>query len=289
MINAHSAHSLRGKPAAEQLYFEIQKRIQTFERQFRRKPKLVVILVGTDPASLIYTSKKQETATSLGMLSETLQLDPITSAETLYQTIQKLNHDPTVDGILVQRPVPSHIREEELVNWICPEKDVDSFHPENMGRSALGLPGLRSCTPAGIIDLLDYYQISLKGKLVSVVGRSSIVGKPMAQLLINRDATVIQCHSKTENLKSLTLQADLVVAAIGKPHFFDRSYFSKNAVVVDVGIHKNSLGKTIGDVNTGDVAEVVSAITPVPGGVGIMTIAKLMENTVLAAELRSTP
>lgn len=280
--------SLLGKPVAESIQNEVKERALRFTQKNGYPPKLVVVLVGEDPASVIYTRKKGEMALSLGLAHETLCLPTTISPEKMKGLVSQLNQDPKVHGILIQRPLPKAIKEEEVLFWISPEKDVDAFHPLNAGKLFLGLPGLQPCTPAGIMELLKYYKIYPAGKLACIIGRSSIVGKPMASLLLKANATVIQCHSQTSDLKSITRQADLLVVAAGRPGLVDASYVKKRAVVIDVGIHRNSNGKISGDVIHDEVAAVASAITPVPGGIGPMTIALLMKNTLAAAESLSS-
>lgn len=276
--------TLLAKPVAQSVQLEVKQRAENFQRQTQRAPKLVVVLVGEDPASVIYTRKKGETAVQLGLAHETLRL-PVTSSPNEVKTaLQRLNSDPSVDGILLQRPLPKNFKEEEVVYWISPEKDVDAFHPINTGRLHLGLPCLQPCTPAGVMKILNHYQISPAGKIACVIGRSSIVGKPMAALLLQADATVLHCHSRTPDLRRVTQQAEILVVAVGKMEMIDQSYIRKGAVVIDVGIHRNPQGKIVGDVKHDGLDSHVSAITPVPGGVGPMTIAMLMLNTIQAAE-----
>jgi methylenetetrahydrofolate dehydrogenase (NADP+)/methenyltetrahydrofolate cyclohydrolase len=235
---------------------------------------------------MIYTRRKGEKAVELGMDHETISFPVSASPESVYAIVQKLNLNSNVDGILIQRPLPKNFSEEEVLYWVAPEKDVDAFHPVNAGKLFLGLPSFLPCTPSGVMALLEYYKISPAGKLACVIGRSSIVGKPMATLLTKADATVIHCHSKTHALASLTRQADLLIVATGKMGLIDRTFVREGATVIDVGIHRTADGKIRGDVLLDDVASKVSAITPVPGGVGVMTIAILMQNTIAAAELR---
>ncbi|OFZ20149.1 MAG: hypothetical protein A2X94_09590 [Bdellovibrionales bacterium GWB1_55_8] len=279
--------TLAAKPVAEKIRKSVQERSAAFLVRHHRAPKLSVVLVGTDPASVIYTRKKGEAAIACGMEHETITL-PVTSTPVeVKNVIDRLNADPRVDGILIQRPLPKGFREEEVLYWVAPEKDVDAFHPVNTGRLALGLPCFQPCTPAGVMELLKHYEVQPAGKLACVIGRSSIVGKPMAAMLLQADATVLHCHSRTPNLRAISSQADIVVVAAGKPGLIDSSYVREGAVVVDVGIHRNAEGKVVGDVVFDDVARKASAMTPVPGGVGPMTIAVLLQNTIWAAEERS--
>lgn len=275
---------LRAKPFLEAFYPELETRVKNFKKKSGRVPKLVVVLVGEDPASVIYTSQKGKVATQLGMDHETLRFAGNVSPKEVRERIQKLNEDPSVDGILVQRPLPQSFKEEELIYWISPQKDVDAFHPENVGKVLLGLPAFAPCTPAGIMKLLEHYKIPVAGKVAAVIGRSSIVGKPMAALLTQAHATVIHCHSRTPNIRDLTRQADVVIVAAGKPRLVGKDWLKPGAVVVDVGIHRTAEGTVVGDVQFDAVSNEVKAISPVPGGVGPLTIACLMENTLLSAE-----
>ena len=277
---------LIAKPVAEKKRLQIRERIQAFVKRAHRAPHLAVVLVGNDPASVIYTRKKGETAVSLGIDHQTVALPAGTSPEEVKTVVEKLNRDPKVDGILIQRPLSRHFVEEEVLYWVSPEKDVDAFHPENAGRLFLGLPCFQPCTAAGVMALLEHYEINPAGKIACVVGRSSIVGKPMASLLLQKDATVLHCHSKTPDLAVYTKQADILVVAAGKMGLINSSHVKKGSIVVDVGIHRDATGKIAGDVRYDEVSPMVAAITPVPGGVGPMTIAILMENTVTAAEHR---
>lgn len=264
-------------------------RVQNFTQRYHRSPRLAVVLVGNDPASVIYTRKKGETALALGMEHETLALPERSSPTEVKEVIHRLNLDSNVDGILIQRPLPRGFNEEDVLYWVSPEKDVDAFHPVNAGRLFLGLPAFHPCTPTGIMTLLKYYKIDPAGKIACIIGRSSIVGKPMASLLLKADATVLHCHSKTPNLQSMTRQSEILIVAAGKMGLIDRTYIREGAVVIDVGMHHSKDGKLAGDVLFDDVAPLVSAITPVPGGVGPMTITMLMENTIMAAEQRALP
>lgn len=275
---------LSAKPLIEKSQVELSERVSQIKMKRGHPPKLVVVLIGDDPASVIYTNNKGRSALAIGMDHETVNFPATATPAEVHSKIIKLNEDPKVDGILIQRPLPKLFNEEEVIYWITPKKDVDCFHPENLGRLWLGMDGFKSCTPLGVIRLLDHYGISIKGKTACVIGRSSIVGKPMTALLLNGDATPIECHSKTNDLRHFTLQSDLVVVAAGKPHLIDQSYIKKGSIVIDVGIHKNSEGKIIGDVNAESLMGHASALTPVPGGVGLTTINSLLMNTVFAAE-----
>lgn len=277
---------LEARPLTQIQEITLSDRVQRFFKQYGRVPKLAVVLVGENPASVIYTRKKGETAVRLGMDHESVQLPANTSPERIAEALQVLNDRKDVDGILLQRPLPEKCREEDVIYWISPEKDVDAFHPENVGRLQLGVSCLKPCTPMGVIKLLEYYSLSIEGKVACVIGRSSIVGKPMAALLLQRHATVLQCHSKTRNLSHWTKQADILVVAAGQPQLIDASHVAPQTIVIDVGIHRLSNGKIVGDVDFDAVSKVASALSPVPGGVGPMTILQLMENTLQAAEER---
>lgn len=246
------------------------------------QPKLVVILVGDDPASQVYVRNKQRVADELGVLSETITLPATTSEQEVIELIQKLNADQSCHGILLQCPLPDHIETNRCLEAISPQKDVDGFHPVNVGKIAIGDGGMFPCTPYGIIYLLTEYQIPLAGKHVVIIGRSNIVGKPLAQLFLAEDATVTICHSKTENLSALTQQADILIVAIGQSEFIQKEDVKPGAVVIDVGMNRVD-GRLTGDVSP-EVDEVASYLTPVPGGVGPMTIAMLMKQTIQAAE-----
>lgn len=275
------------KPVVEALATRTRKRLEAVRARLGRAPKLSVVLVGEDPASVIYTGRKGAAAVAIGMAHETISLPGSSSPAEVKAVIDRLNADATVDGILIQRPLPKGFREEEVLYWVAREKDVDAFHPENAGRLALGLPCFKPCTPAGIMELLRHYRIETRGKLACVVGRSSIVGKPMAALLTQADATVIHCHSRTPDLSAMTRQADILVVAAGRPRLIHGSFIKPGAVVIDVGMHRDEAGKVFGDVDFESSVKVAAAITPVPGGVGPMTIAVLLENTVWAAEQKS--
>lgn len=277
---------LLAKPVVEFNHQQVAERTRTFLKKHGRSPRLAVVLVGQNPASVIYTSKKGEAAVSVGMEHESIVLPETATPTEVKTVIENLNHNPLVDGILLQRPLPRGFIEEEVLYWIAPEKDVDAFHPINTGKLLLGLPCFKPCTPAGVMTILDHYKINPSGKIACVIGRSSIVGKPMAALLLQANATVIHTHSKTPDLPALSRQADIVIAAIGRAQAIDASYIKPGAVVIDVGINRLPSGKIVGDVLFEDVAKKASAITPVPGGVGPMTIATLLENTVWAAEQR---
>lgn len=244
---------------------------------------LCVIQVGSDPASCVYVKNKKKACEDIGINSISYELPEETTQKELIDLIQELNNRPDVNGILVQLPLPKHIDENVIINTISPEKDVDGFHPINVGNLSIGQKGMISCTPAGIIQLLKRYNISIEGKECVIVGRSNIVGKPMAMLMLRENATVTICHSRTKNLAEVTKRADILIVAMGKPKFINGDYVKEGAVVIDVGIHRNENNKLCGDVDFDDVVDKVSAITPVPGGVGPMTIAMLMYNCVETA------
>lgn len=247
---------------------------------------LAVIQVGNDPASSVYVNNKKKACAYIGIDSLSYELPEETTQEELLALIEELNQKKEVNGILVQLPVPKHIDEKTIINAISPKKDVDGFHPQSVGSLCIGQPGFVSCTPAGIIELLKRTNVEIAGKHCVVIGRSNIVGKPMALLMLRENATVTVTHSKTKNLKEITKQADILIVAIGKPKFVDASYVKEGAVVIDVGIHRNEDNKLCGDVDFEIVESIASAITPVPGGVGPMTIAMLMKNCVDSVSLQ---
>ena len=252
-------------------------------------PRLAVIIVGSDPASEVYVRNKQRTCEELGIRSDHIALPAETSKEELLACIEELNVDPEVHGILVQLPLPAQIAEDEeaILSHIDPRKDVDGFHPVNVGHLVLGAPGLRPCTPAGCIRMLDYAGIPIEGAHAVIIGRSNIVGKPMAHLLLERNATVTICHSRTQNLAAIARTADILVAAVGRPRFVTADMVKEGATVIDVGINRIAPKKLVGDVDFDAAAAVAGAITPVPGGVGLLTVAMLMENVVQAAKVQN--
>ncbi len=289
------AKLLKGKPVAEHVYSQIAQELNVFKNK-GLQPRLTVILVGEDPASKVYVSRKEKTSKKLGMDSETIHLPAETSQAELLQLIDRLNQDPNTHGILVQLPLPKHIDESKVLLQIHPDKDVDCFHPRNVGLLVSGTPYVLPCTPAGIVEILKYYQIETEGKHVVIIGRSNIVGKPLANLLVQKqrwaNATVTMAHSRTKNLPQLTSQADILVAAMGRAEFVTADMVKQGAVVIDVGINRkeadNEKGYVlVGDVHFDEVVEKAAAITPVPGGVGPMTIAMLMHNTLTAAAYQS--
>ena len=239
---------------------------------------LAVVLVGNDSASMVYVSRKNKTCRNLGINSYEYMLPEDTTQQELLDLIQELNNNDKVDGILVQLPLPKHIDERAVLSTISPKKDVDAFHPENVGKIVRGDGKILPCTPAGIITLLKEYDIQVEGKECVVVGRSNIVGKPISLLLLNQNGTVTICHSKTKDLAQITKRADILVVATGKPNMITKDYVKKGAVVIDVGVNRMQDGSLCGDVDYKDVEDIASFITPVPGGVGPMTIAMLMKN-----------
>lgn len=271
-----------GKKIAQEIKEELKKKTEELKAKGRHVC-LAVIQVGNDPASTVYVNGKKKDCEFIGIESLSYALPEETSEQELLALIDRLNRDRYVHGILVQLPLPEHIDEMLVTNAIAPEKDVDGFHPVNIGRLCIGENGFVCCTPAGIIELLKRSGIEIAGKECVVIGRSNNVGKPTALLLMRENGTVTVAHSGTEDLRKITKRADIVVAAIGKPRFITADYLREGAVVVDVGIHRDAQNKLCGDVDFENVLEKVSAITPVPGGVGVMTRAMLMHNCVTAA------
>ncbi|CUH92639.1 bifunctional methylenetetrahydrofolate dehydrogenase/methenyltetrahydrofolate cyclohydrolase FolD [Herbinix luporum] len=265
-----------GKKISTEIKDELKEKVASLNKDIT----LCVIQVGSDPASTIYVNNKKKACEYIGIKSLSYELPNETTEEELIGLVEELNNQPNVNGILVQLPLPKHINEDKIIQTIAPHKDVDGFHPENVGRLSIGQKGFVSCTPAGIVQLLKRYNIPIEGKECVVVGRSNIVGKPIAMLMLRENATVTVCHSRTKDLKEITKRADILIVAIGKPKFITKEYVKEGAVVIDVGIHRNEDNKLCGDVDFDDVIEKVSAITPVPGGVGPMTIAMLMHNCV---------
>ena len=271
----------------KQISKEIKDELKEKEAQYKSEGKecsLAVIQVGNDPASSVYVGNKKRACEYIGIGSVSYELPEETTEKELLDLIAKLNADDSVKGILCQLPVPDHIDEDKIINAIAPEKDVDGFHPQNVGSLVIGQPGFVSCTPAGIIELLKRSNIEIVGKHCVIIGRSNIVGKPMALLMLRENATVTICHSRTRNLKEICREADILIVAIGRPQYIDAEYVKEGAVVIDVGIHRDENNKLCGDVKFDDVEPLASYITPVPGGVGPMTIAMLMNNCVSAME-----
>ncbi len=268
-----------GKKISQEIKDELREKMAELKQKGGSRC-LAVIQVGDDPASSVYVNNKKKACEYIGIDSESYHLPEETTEKELLELIDELNRKPEVNGILVQLPLPKQIDENKILLAISPEKDVDGFHPVNVGNLSIGRPGFVSCTPAGVIQLLKHSGIEIEGKECVVLGRSNIVGKPMAMLLLRENGTVTVCHSRTKDLKEITRRADILVAAIGKPKFIDADYVKEGAVVIDVGIHRNENGKLCGDVDFESVAPHCAAITPVPGGVGPMTIAMLMHNCV---------
>lgn len=272
-----------GKKISQEIKDELKEKVAAMAKE-GKKVALAVIQVGNDPASSVYVRNKKKACEYIGIESLSYELPEETTEEELVALIEKLNADAGVNGILVQLPLPEQINEEKIIQTISPDKDVDGFHMQNVGALCTGGKGYVSCTPLGIITLLKRSGIEIAGKRCVVMGRSNIVGKPMAMLLLRENGTVTICHSKTQDMKEITKQADILVVAIGKPKFVDETYVKEGAVVIDVGIHRNAENKLCGDVDFDRVAPHTSAITPVPGGVGPMTIAMLMNNCVSSVE-----
>ncbi len=276
------ANILDGKKAAQKIRSKLKEKVDNLKRN-GIIPKLAVIMVGEDIGSKIYVKNKSKACEEIGIEYEEYLLKEETKMEELLNLINKLNNREDVHGILLQSPIPKHLDINLAIKAISPEKDVDGFHPVNVGKLVLGQETFVSCTPFGVIKLLEEYNIEMTGKNVVIVGRSNIVGKPLIQCLLNKDATVTVCHSKTENIKEITKRADIVIVAIGRANFLTADMVKENAVVVDVGINRNEEGKVCGDVDFENVSKIASYITPVPGGIGPMTIAMLMHNIVKAA------
>lgn len=277
------AKMIDGKLISSQIKDELKKEVSALKAN-GKNVTLAVIQVGNDPASTVYVGNKKKACVYIGIESQAYELPETTSEEELLQLIHRLNQDPHVNGILVQLPLPSQIHEANVIQAISPDKDVDGFHPVSVGRLCIGETGFVSCTPAGIIQLLKRSGIEIAGKECVIIGRSNIVGKPMSMLLLRENGTVTVTHSKTKDLKSVAKKADILIVAIGKPKMINHEYIKDGAAVIDVGIHRNDDGKLCGDVDYDDVFPLCSAITPVPGGVGPMTIAMLMNNCVEAAK-----
>lgn len=278
------AQILSGNIIAAKLTEQVKMDVEAFGARCGVKPGLTVIIVGEDPASKVYVGRKHKCCMEMGMTSDVVRMPETVSEDELLQKIDGLNADTSVHGILVQLPLPKHINSERVLERIRPDKDVDGFHPINVGYLTVGKETLVPCTPYGIIKMLEISGISIEGKRAVIIGRSNIVGKPMTMLLLARNATVTVCHSKTKDLATVTREGDILVAAIGKPEFVTKDMVKPGAVVIDVGI--NRVGdKLVGDVKYEEVAAVAGFITPVPGGVGPLTIAMLMHNTLKAAEL----
>lgn len=278
------AKIISGKEISMQIREELAKEIADFKENTGVTPGLAVVIVGEDPASQVYVRNKHRSCIEVGMHSVVYALPAETTADELLNLVNQLNGDNTIHGILVQLPLPKHIDESVIINAISPEKDVDAFHPVNVGKLTLGEDGFLPCTPAGVIEMLKRSDVEIAGKKCVVVGRSNIVGKPAALLLLRENGTVTVCHSRTADLTEVCREADIVVAAIGRPKFITADMVKPGAVVIDVGINRLDTGKLAGDVDFDEVEKIASAITPVPGGVGPMTITMLLKNTLEAAK-----
>ena len=275
-----------GKALAQKIQGQLAEKVVQMKADYGIIPGLVVILVGDNPASQVYVRNKERSALAAGFKSKTVRLSDSISEEELLTVIEQYNNEPDFHGILLQLPLPAHINDKRILVAIDPKKDVDGFHPMNTGHLWNGRPQMVPCTPAGIMEMLREYHVDLEGKQAVIIGRSNIVGKPMAQLLLDKNATVTLTHSRTRNLPEVAKQADILIVAIGRGHFVTKDFVKEGAVVIDVGMNRDANGKLIGDVDFADVAPIASLITPVPGGVGPMTITMLLEQTYQAA-LRS--
>lgn len=273
-----AAQIINGKEIAAQIRLELKDRVAVLASQ-GRTPGLAVVLVGDNPASAVYVRQKKKACQEIGIYSEEHKLPASITQDELLALVDKLNQDPNIHGILVQLPLPEGLDEDEVINRIDPKKDVDGFHPINVGRMSIGLDAFVPCTPAGVLELVKRTGISIAGKKVVVLGRSNIVGKPAAMLFLQENATVTICHSRTADVQAECRAADILIAAVGRPKLVKRDWVKPGAVVIDVGINRVD-GKIVGDVDFDEVIDVAGAITPVPGGVGPMTIAMLMKNTV---------
>lgn len=276
------ARLIDGKKISQEIKDEVKEQVARLKEEGVHVC-LAVIQVGDNPASTVYVGNKKKACAYVGIESKAFELPEETSEEELLELVQKLNDTEEVNGILVQLPLPGHIDEDKVIQAISPDKDVDGFHPQSVGRLSIGQPGFVSCTPAGIIELLKRSDIAIDGKECVIIGRSNIVGKPMGMLLLRENGTVTVCHSHTPDLKAVTRRADILVVAIGKAKFVDASYIKEGAVVIDVGMDRDENGKLCGDVDFASISEKAGAITPVPGGVGPMTIAMLMHNCLESA------
>jgi len=278
------AEIIDGKKVSEYIRNEIADGVENLKEETGITPGLAAVLVGEDPASEIYVRNKRKACANAGMHSEEHKLPAETTEEELLALVDKLNNDPNIHGILIQLPLPDHINESKVLRAVSPLKDVDGFHPYNVGLLVEGNPRFISCTPHGIIKMLEFYNIDITGKQAVVVGRSDIVGKPVSMLLLHRHATVTICHSRTKPLDEVTRRADILVAAIGRANFITADMVKEGAVIIDVGINRNEEGKLTGDVDFEAVSQKASYITPVPGGVGPMTISMLLWNTLESAK-----
>ena len=278
------AHIIDGKRIAAAARAQIAERARMLTEKTGTVPGLAVVIVGEDPASKVYVRNKKKACEEAGFYSVVEEMPENTTQDELLARLEELKADPRIHGILVQLPLPAHIDPDAIIAAIPPEKDVDAFHPENVGHIMIGDYRFLPCTPAGVMKMLEVEGIEVSGKECVVIGRSNIVGKPMAMLLLQANGTVTVCHSRTKNLAEVTRRADILVSAVGKAGFVTADMVKEGAVVIDVGMNRNAEGKLCGDVDFAAVSEKASAITPVPGGVGVMTITMLLENTVRAAE-----
>ncbi len=281
------AHLIDGKKISTEIKEELKERVAQLKEE-GTEITLAVIQVGNDPASTVYVGNKKKACAYIGIQSLAYELPEETTEEELLALVRELNAKPEVNGILVQLPLPKHINEDLVIRTIDPDKDVDGFHPQSVGRLSIGQPGFVSCTPAGIIQLLKRSGITIDGKECVIIGRSNIVGKPMGMLLLRENGTVTICHSHTPDLKAAAKRADILVVAIGKAKFVDAAYVKEGATVIDVGMNRDENGKLCGDVDFDSVKDIAGAITPVPGGVGPMTIAMLMNNCVQSAIMKKS-
>ena len=279
------ARIIDGKAISKEVRGEIAQEVCAFVQRHGCAPGLAVVIVGNDPASQVYVRNKKRACEEVGFYSESYELPEETSQEELISLVERLNNDEKIHGILVQLPLPKHLNETEVLLKIKPEKDVDAFHPYNVGKIMIGNHDLLPCTPAGVMVLLERSGVEVKGKRCVVIGRSNIVGKPMAMLLLHAHGTVTVCHSRTQDLKEICREADILVASVGNPEVVAADMVKEGAVVVDVGINRLENGKLVGDVNFAEVEPKASYITPVPGGVGPMTITMLLKNTLTAASI----
>lgn len=277
---------LDGKTISAKVKEEVKLETEKLKKEHNVTPGLAVVLVGDDPASRVYVNNKKKACEAVGFVSEEYKLSETTSQDELMQLVDKLNNKKDIHGILVQLPLPKHLNDKMVIDAISPLKDVDAFNAVNVGKIMLGEYDFLPCTPSGVMELLHRYNIEISGKSCVVVGRSNIVGKPMAMLMLHENATVTICHSKTKNLSEVCKNADIIVAAVGKPKFIKKDMVKDGAVVVDVGMDRDENGKLCGDVDFENVSPKCSYITPVPGGVGPMTIATLMKNTIKACKLQ---
>ncbi len=277
---------INGKEVSKEIEKKLINEVETLKNSGKRLPKLAVILVGEDPASQTYVGSKEKACTRVGFLSEVIKLDKESSTEEVIREVLRLNKDQSVDGILVQLPLPKQCDSKQVILALDPQKDVDGLHPINVAKLYAKEDGFVPCTPKGIMTLLDIANVKIEGSNAVVIGRSDLVGRPIAQLLLNKNATVTTCHSRTQDIPLYTKQADIIVVAIGRPNYLNKSYLEKEAVIIDVGINRVD-GKLVGDVDYEDVFDFSKAITPVPGGVGPMTIVSLLENTLIAYQKRS--